>query len=224
MVIVLNSVGIPTNIPVQNTSLDIEVDRTNGSLEEREKVSKTVVKENDLRKTFPCLESGGVFTYKSLIGIHKFFDYSVKGEYSGWFDEIKSEIVYTFTKEFRSPFPWGPESVFHTHPIFRGSEEHSYTDLFLFCCSPSQKSILFTSKSISVLQKNDRKFSEYDILRAKKKFLSDEGYLESGLNSLFFSSILEKLYPDVRRNISYSDKFKLLCSHLHLKHLKWEIG
>ena len=135
-VIVLNSAGIPINIPVQNTSLDIEVDQTNGSLEEREKVSKTVVKENDLRKTFPCLESGGLFTYKSLIGIHKFFDYSVKGEYSGWIDEIKSEQFIHLQKTLEVHFH-GDLSQFFTHTPSLEDQKNIHTDLFLFCC-PSQ--------------------------------------------------------------------------------------
>ena len=219
----MNQVGILIDIQVQNTSQDIEVDRTNGFLAERGKGNRTVVKENELRQTFPCLKSGGFLTYSSLVEIHKLFDYSIKGEYSGWIDQVNLEIVYTLTKDLRSRFPWGPEYVFHTHPNYHGSVEHSYTDLFIFCCSPSHTSILFTGKYISVLQKKNRKLSEYNILRGKKRFLTDEGYLESGLNSLFFSSILEKIYPDVRRIISFSDKFKLLCRHLHLKHQKWKI-
>jgi len=159
--------------------------------------------------------------------IHHHFDFSSDVEYSGLVDLEHLEIEYSVYQGSKCPFPWGPPVVFHTHPgPLPVAEEHSYPDLFLFCCSPAHISLLFTKHRVSILEKTDLLLPLFDELRKKLGFLRSEGHFSpSGPQiSLYFSSILERKFPEVRMVGSFKKKFSLLCKFLYLRQLTWKIS
>ena len=176
-------------------------------------------------RPLPALRQEGLLTQVVLGTIHRHFEYSQNVEYSGQIDLERGEIEYTRHCGTTSPFPWGPEVVFHTHPRASCAKDHSYPDLFLFCCSPARVSLLFSEHHVSVLEKEAPGLPQFDELRDKLDFLRNGGHLQfsEGSNSLYFSAILERRFPEVYRVVSFKEKFGLLCKALRIRQQEWKI-
>jgi len=219
----LNQAGTQISIPVQDTLRAIEAAQISGYQAEHDQVKLIAARVSDLKSSIPAIEHEGLLNKTVMQEIHHHFDFSSDVEYSGFVDLEHLEIEYFVYQGSKCPFPWGPPVVFHTHPGSLPVDEHSYPDLFLFCCSPARISLLFTKHRVSILEKTDLLSPIFDELREKLKFLKSGGHLSSSgpSNSLYFSSVLERKFPEVRMVGSFKKKFSLLCKVLYLRQLTW---
>jgi len=178
-----------------------------------------------MRQLLPALKAEGRLSSAVVEEIHRHFEYARDVEYSGQIDMEHGEMEFTKHQGSASPFPWGPDVVFHTHPRVPGAQDHSYPDFFLFCCSPARVSLLFSEHHVSALEKEAPGLPQFDELREKLEFLRSGGHLQSagGSNSLYFSAILERKFPQLRRTGTFKKKFELLCEALRIRQQGWEI-
>jgi len=159
------------------------------------------------------------FTGDHLRKLQSIFEYEPGIEFSG-FASLETDVLQ-FEKHIgpSSPFPWGPRVVFHTHFRTAGAELFSITDLFLFACAPAFFSLLFSEFQVSVLEKRKPESKFFSFFRKKLDALRKGGHLRrnSGMNSCYFSSILERKFPELKSIISHEQRIDFICKTMDFK-------
>ena len=165
------------------------------------------------------------FTVDHLRKLQSIFEYEPEFEFSG-FASLETDVLQ-FEKHIgpSSPFPWGPPVVFHTHFRTSGAELFSITDLFLFACAPAFFSLLFSEFQISVLEKRKPDLKFFSFFRKKLDALRKGGHLRrnSGMNSCYFSSILERKFPELKSIFSHEQRIDFICKTMDFKLTEYKI-
>jgi hypothetical protein len=177
-----------------------------------------------MKCTMPLLTKETKINWTVLVWLHKQFGYTEDVEYSGFLDVDRWEASFTRTKGLTSPFPWGKNIVFHTHPNYPSSDDYSYADIFLFCCSQASVSILLSKDHVSVLEKKTLDLYEFHILRNKLLSLKNSGFLKNNgvTNSLYFGSILNGM-SDGSTMVPYKKNLSSLFHTLSLEYTQWKM-
>ena len=165
------------------------------------------------------------FTVDHLRKLQSIFEYEPGFEFSG-FASLETDVLQ-FEKHIgpSSPFPWGPPVVFHTHFRTSGAELFSITDLFLFACAPAFFSLLFSEFQVSVLEKRKPDLKFFSFFRKKLDALRKGGHLRrnSGMNSCYFSSILERKFPELKSIFSHEQRIDFICKTMDFKLTEYKI-
>ena len=159
------------------------------------------------------------FTADHLRKLHCMFEYKPGVEFSGFMNLETHVLQFEEHIGPSSPFPWGPSVVFHTHPRSVGAELFSVTDLFLFACAPAFFSLLFSEFQVSVLEKSKPELKFLSFLQKKLAYLRKGGHLRrnSRMNSCYFSSILERKFPELKRIINHEQRIDYICNIMDFK-------
>jgi len=104
---------------VPNGFLGIEDEQTNGLVVGRGVGNRIDIRGNKLRHSLHFLQSGGLLTYETLYKIQELFEFSIRGEYSGWIDQNNFEDIYTINDAFKAHSHGDPNMFYILTPMYK---------------------------------------------------------------------------------------------------------